>query len=720
MLHRLLQRQLKKVGATSDAPPPDLKSWQLLLERVSTAYHENDQDRYTLERSISLSSTEVRTLYSQIQQDRDRLHALMRLLDEGVCAFDLQGQITHVNAATQRVLGLDEETLLGASIEQVIAIDPAVEPCEVLTTASSPGGAVAWLHGDAMPQRADGRIRRPDDSTCDVSCSLSRVHTDGRIVGGVLTLHDITNRKAIEEAIRQSEQRLMLHVQRTPLPAIELTSDGIITRWNRAAEKLFGFSEAEALGRHVIDLIVSDHMREQAFAGFEENKKRTNSNSVHENITRDGKVVTCEWYSTVLVDAKGETIGIAALAHDITDRLHYEEQLRQAKVAAEESSRTKTNFLANMSHEIRTPMTAILGFTDLLEDANIDQQTRSETIETIRRNGEHLLNVINDILDIAKVEENMVTMECIPCPVRELIEGVASLMRIRAESKSLVLTVSITSNVPQIILTDPTRLRQILTNVVSNAIKFTERGSVRIEVETSSADGVELLQVRVIDTGIGMEKEHLEHIFEPFAQADTSTTRRFGGTGLGLAISRTFARMLGGDVFIESQTGKGSTTTICIQCTEVVKDATETQSQEQKPSLQTDSLRGRILLAEDGPDNQRLISVLLRKRGADVVVVPNGQEAMEIVQQSLHGPEAFDLVLMDMQMPVMDGYTATRQLRNAGCTIPIVALTAHAMTSDRQRCISAGCDDYMTKPMKPAELYAMCARYLPKSQQQAA
>ena len=381
-----------------------------------------------------------------------------------------------------------------------------------------------------------------------------------------------------------------------------------------------------------------------------------------------------------------------------------------------------------MSHEIRTPMTAILGFSETLLDPDQSESQRREAVDTIRRNGEHLLEIINDILDISKVDAGKMTTESMICSPVWLIADVISTMRVRAEAKGLALNAEYVGAIPETIRTDATRLRQILINLLGNAIKFTREGGVRLLTRyVRTGDGESLLQFDIIDTGIGMTDDQSSTIFEVFTQGDTSHTRRFGGTGLGLALSKRLAQMLGGDItVVETQPGVGTRFRATvgtgpmegIPMIEATAASVLPDQPDRKPNARAPRLDGRILLAEDCRDNQKLISMILRAGGAEVEIVANGLEVVERVQATMYGrgegyaKRPFDLVLMDMQMPVMDGYEATAALRVNGYTGPVIALTANAMAGDRQKCLDAGCNDYASKPISKLKLLETIARHL--------
>jgi signal transduction histidine kinase/DNA-binding NarL/FixJ family response regulator len=429
-------------------------------------------------------------------------------------------------------------------------------------------------------------------------------------------------------------------------------------------------------------------------------------------------------------------IRTAELQSEIYEREKIQADLEHARDAAESANRAKSQFLANMSHEIRTPLNAVLGFTDLLQMGGDDGDPakRQEYLGLIHTSGEHLLGLINDILDLSKIESGKLDFEHVPCSPQQILADVVSVLRVRASEKGIALEYAWEGGVPEAVETDPQRLRQLLVNLVGNAIKFTAEGCVRVvgrmvggdcpdfrrrDDESNNTGAVDLkcdrengtvplcaarmlLAFDVIDTGVGIPKEKFESIFDPFVQADNSVTRKFGGTGLGLAICRRIVQAMGGSLNVESEVGRGTTFTATVEVGQSeqapLADASESDiitasRPKTKPAI-TEVPRGRVLVVEDGDTNRKLIDLILRRAGLDVVTAENGKLGVEA---ALAG--RFDLILMDMQMPVMDGYTAARTLRDRGMELPIIALTAHAMSGDEQKCRAAGCSGFMTKPI---------------------
>jgi PAS domain S-box-containing protein len=492
----------------------------------------------------------------------------------------------------------------------------------------------------------------------------------------------------------------------------------------KGLEKI-GRTEEEMLGASFLDLWPTT-TRPIAALAFSEALEGRQAEFEAGYTRPDGR--TIDWWVVFnpVLDCRGKACRVVAIAMDITAHRKAEAELRRAKDVAEAATLAKTEFLANMSHEIRTPITAVLGYSDLLMDPELPQDEQRSYLQTIRRNGEVLLDLVNDILDVSKIEADKLEIDRVVCSPWSILSDLSTLMRVRTDGRGLSLGIESEGPLPERILTDPARLRQILINLVGNAIKFTEKGQVRVVARLLRPEGADpMLEIDVIDTGIGIAPEQLALIFSPFTQADASTNRRYGGTGLGLTISKRLATLLGGDITVTSKPNQGSTfrLTVATGPLDGVPLTDQPQTAPVNSAAPAPVLKCRVLLAEDGVDNQRLLSLVLRKAGAEVTVAQNGREAVEMALASFPGwgrrygesTTPFDIVLMDIQMPGMDGHEATRRLRAEGYTGPILALSAHATTHAANQCIEAGCDDYLGKPIDRDLLVRKIAHYLEKA-----
>jgi PAS domain S-box-containing protein len=536
-------------------------------------------------------------------------------------------------------------------------------------------------------------------------------------------VRDITAQRQAEEATKRETAKLSAMISHMEEGVVFANADNVVEEVNDYLCRLTGRSREEIVGRRVEDLH-SGAVREgllQRIAAFRQAPDG-------EPYVLQRPLGTAEVILRMQpIYRQGHYDGVLLNVVDVTE-------LVRARHEAEAASLAKSSFLANMSHEIRTPMGAILGFAELVQDSigcctacalHQSCTTRVEStqhLQIIRRNGEHLLGLINDILDLSKIEAGRLDPERTSCSPVRLIEEVVSLMRVRAVEKGLSLEVSYAFPLPATIISDPARLRQILTNLVGNAVKFTTRGHVEVAVQCSTdlQSHRARLVLAVKDTGLGMTPEQVDGLFQPFAQADSSTTRRFGGTGLGLSICKRLAEALDGDITVESRPEEGSVFTFAMnvavpEAVRMLCSPSETEAEVLESARGATSharLRGRVLLAEDGHDNQQLLSAILHLAGAQVDTVANGKLAVEGALSSQSAGAPYGVILMDMQMPELDGYQATRKLREAGYRHPIIALTAHAMADDRAKCLAAGCDDYATKPVDRASLLGAMARLM--------
>ena len=409
---------------------------------------------------------------------------------------------------------------------------------------------------------------------------------------------------------------------------------------------------------------------------------------------------------TSLIEAKQELEHINAKLIKATDAAN------EMAAEAAKANTTKSQFLANMSHEIRTPMNAIIGFSEVLEEEPLTEQQK-EYVRMILDSSRHLLELINDILDFSKIEAGRMKIETIEYDIRALLANIESLMNPSAKQKHLEFKIDCAQDVPGTVVTDPAKLRQCIINLVSNAIKFTEHGFVKLAARRTVKDDKPFIEFEVADTGIGIPLDKLNILFESFTQADGSTTRKYGGTGLGLAITKQLAGLMGGNIIVESNVGKGSTFRLFIPANtdkdrqnarEVFADNHSSQNSYQTPQPE---FSGRVLVAEDSLTNQMLIKLLLEKLGFVVTIAQNGLEVIEAVKN-----QQFELIFMDMQMPEMNGYNATKRLRGLGVKTPIIAMTAALDGEDKNQCLEAGCDDYISKPIDRAYLVKVISSHI--------
>lgn len=520
-------------------------------------------------------------------------------------------------------------------------------------------------------------------------------------------------RKRNEAALKESETRKAKIIESSLDCIITMDEDGNVIEFNSAAEKTFGYRREEIVGKSLAEHIIPPRLREQHHNGLIRLKNSGTGPILGKRIElsgmkKDGSEFPVE-ISVTFLKLSGHYI-FTGFLRDITEQKKSADELRAAKEAAEAANHAKSSFLANMSHEIRTPLGAVLGFSELLISPEIKESDKANFTAAIKRNGELLSKIINDILDLSKVEAGKMETDIKEVALSEILSDTQTLLEVQAVNKGISLHFSYGDAIPSIIRTDPLRLKQILLNIVGNAIKFTEKGSVqvRISMVTDSRQRQKLSFV-VKDSGKGIAKDDIIKLFAPFSQVDISTKRKFGGTGLGLILSRHLANLLGGEVELtKSEVGKGSTFTITIDPGGVAASQFKQLDRDaQSPPDLRHRLDGiRVLLADDSSDNQILVSKILRMAGATVEVVANGREAVEKARK-----EKYDVLLMDLQMPIMDGYEATAELRKIGFQTPIVALTAHALIEEKQRCLASGFDDHISKPVDRSLLLERVAHF---------
>jgi PAS domain S-box-containing protein len=626
-------------------------------------------------------------------------------------ATDAKGVIQIFNVGAERMLGY-------AAADVMNKITPAdiSDPQELIARAKALSvelGTPITPGFEALVFKASRGIEdiyeltyiRKDGSRFPAVVSVTALRdAQGAIIGYLLIGTDNTARKLVEAEQKKLDQRLRdqqfytRSLIESNIDALMTTDpSGIITDVNKQMEALTGCTRDELIGAPFKSYFTDPERAEAGIKLVLSQKKVTDYELTA--CARDGKQTVVSYNATTFYD-RGRTLqGVFAAARDVTERKRVEAELREAKANAESASRTKSDFLASMSHEIRTPMNAIMGIADLLAKTALSPE-QDKYVQIFRRAGDNLLNLINDILDLSKVEASQLELERTGFSVKDHLEKVTEMVAGRAREKGLALVCEIAPNVPADLVGDPTRLRQVLINLLGNAIKFTESGEVALRVAPDASSSVPTaLRFTVSDTGIGIPSEKLGQVFEPFTQADSSTTRRFGGSGLGLTISKRLVELMGGRIWAESTVGKGSVFAFAVPF-ESWAAADRPTAAPAGTGFNAPLPALRILLAEDSPDNCTITVAYLQDTPYRVEIAENGTIACEKFTAG-----QYDLVLMDRQMPVMDGLTATRTIRaweqaNDRPPTPIIALTASALKGDREMCLAAGCTAYLSKPIK--------------------
>ncbi len=653
----------------------------------------------------------------ELSSTKNQLEATLDAIPDLLFEVGLSGRLYSYHTHRTDLLAAPPHVFLGKTIQEVLPTT-AAEVCMSALQEAAQNGLSAG--GTYSLQLAQGEVW----FELSIAALPEKEGLERRFI---FLSRDVTLRKLAERATIANEARFRSIIDASPVPMAINDEDLRITLLNPAFVRTFGYdlNDISTIADWWPIAYPDPVYRQWVKHAWE--TERTRALQTGTDFTPLEVKIRCKDGTDryVLLSAAPLEADLhqthLVLLYDISERKRAEHELKSAHEAA---NRAKSEFLANMSHEIRTPLTAILGYADLLiDDEKVDQspKNRTQILNTIKNAGAHLLTVINDILDLSKIEADKLTVEKVDTPLINVLCEVERLMLQTATVKGLGLCLVLSSPVPDRILGDPTRLRQILMNLLGNAIKFTEAGTVSITARADDQNGLSRLVIDISDTGSGMTPEQVQGLFKAFSQADSTFTRKYGGTGLGLVISRRLARIMGGDVtLLYSDLGKGSCFRIVLPI-ENVEGSTMIQSltpinskDEPKPIPVALQLSGRILLAEDGLDNQRLISFILRKAGATIETADNGRIALQILNQAEAAGTPFDMLLTDMQMPEMDGYSLASALRDCGSKLPIVALTAHAMADDRKKCLDAGCDDYLSKPIDKISLVAKCAEWMGK------
>jgi PAS domain S-box-containing protein len=638
-----------------------------------------------------LAGFTVQRLVGQTRAARDRFRDVLdAATDVAIIGTDAQRKIAVFNRGAERMLDWRAEELIGRETPLIFH-----DPDEVAA-----GGGVV--------NTGDWTYVRKDGARLAVAITIHSIAgEDGQPAGSMGIARDVTAQREAEAALRVSEQRYRSVVESVIEIVFQTDMEGRWTYLNPAWEAVTQHPLDEALGRRAFDFLhPEDRIRmAELFAPLLDRRVNTVESELR-YVTRDGEVRWVAIRASPSLDADGQISGIAGILSDVTERKLAAEQLALARDQALAAARSKSEFLANMSHEIRTPMNGVIGTAELLLQTDLTDEQRAYAA-TVQSSGEALLRIIDDVLDLSKVEAGRLELEEIDFDLHAALRHACDLFLPRAREKGVALECEIHESLPSAASGDPVRLGQVLANLISNAVKFTETGTIRVSGRLEeSGDATSLMRFEVSDTGIGVPPKSIDALFASFAQADTSTTRRYGGTGLGLSISKQLVDLMGGRIGATSEEGSGSTFWFTARLGHA--SAPTSQTEPAAPALHTAGAR--VLVAEDNAVNRTVAINMLEKLGHRADVAPDGHSALEALEAS-----SYDAVLMDCQMPGLDGYEATRELRRregGGRRVPVIALTAHAMQSDRERCLAAGMDDYLAKPLRLSALQEALDRCL--------
>ena len=641
-----------------------------------------------------------------LQQSEENYRRLIANLPDVTWTSDAQGHTTYISPNVEEVFGFTPAEIVERGDEVWLGRIHPVDAPRVLH-------AYTALFEQNHPFNEEYRVQRKDGEWIWVHDRSFATHeVEGtRFADGVFS--DITRRKQAEQMLASSEERLRSLIESTQDWVWEVDAHGRYTYCSPRVKNLLGYEPEEVLGRTPFDFMDPDEAGRcgARFASIVEARAPLR-NLENTNLHKNGRSVILETNGLAILDENGDLVGYRGIDRDITERRLAERELQRAKDAAEAANRAKSEFLANMSHEIRTPLNGILGMVDMTVETDLTSQQR-DYLGIVKDSAESLLSIINDILDFSKIEAGKLDFDSAPFDLRDALAPTVRALAVSAQRKGLALNYFVAPEIPRVLVGDPGRVRQILLNLVGNAVKFTERGQVTVQLQQDSADSENVwLHLSVADTGVGIAPDRLNAVFDAFDQADTSTTRRYGGTGLGLTIARKLTEMMAGRIYVESTLGIGSTFHCNLRLGNAGPLQTAAGRDDREPLQSPAAARrkpaacGPILVAEDNAVNQAISVALLQRNGYQVELAANGREAVERFRAN-----PIEAVLMDVQMPEMDGFEATAAIRDlearTGTHVPIIAMTAHAMKGDRERCLAAGMDAYVSKPVRASELLAL-------------
>lgn len=627
-----------------------------------------------------------------VQEQLLFVQGLMDTIPSPLYSKNINGKYLNCNAAYKSFFGLSDEDIVGKTCYDIHPKDKADEFHKMdMELMEKPG--VQVYETSVVDTNGVNHILILNKATF--------TNSEGKVTGFVGVTTDITKRKLTEEALAYKEAQLRQITDNMLDLVAKKDIDGMYQYISPSFKNITGYEPKQLLGALSFDLVHPDDIK-IAKDGHETAISTCSPVKLEYRIRHaDGHYIWMETIGKPLFDDNGTVIGALYGARDITERRHAEEELNKAKEEAESANRAKSEFLANMSHEIRTPLNGIVGMTDLtlMTELTIDQR---ENLNIIKTCSDSLLNVINDVLDLSKIEAGKIILENIDFNIRDIIEKTAKAHYVRAKGKGVSLISNIDADIPLTQIGDPNKLEQVLNNLISNAVKFTTSGSVKVTVSKRELTEKSVrIEFSVSDTGIGIAEDEMDKLFKSFSQVDGSITRKYGGTGLGLVISKKLVEMMGGTIGVESEKGKGSKFFFTV---EFDYKNTSTLNKKQDFFIKESSNILSILIAEDDKINQAVISKILREKNYKVEIANNGQEVLDILTE-----KEFDIILMDIQMPKLDGIQTTKQIRekesSTGKHIPIIALTAYALHGDREKFLSMGMDDYVSKPIDIQELF---------------
>jgi PAS domain S-box-containing protein len=640
----------------------------------------------------------LKTGASENRLEKPFFENIFKLVPEAIVITDNRFRIRKINDQFTALFGYTADEVQGKTTSSILIPPGETEESRIFHAAIKNGRSVI---NETTRMKKDGSLI----TVCIVGAPVA---IDGETAGMVKIYRNITGHKKTREALMESQEKLKNIFQNSP-DAIALTTlDGIVVDRNNAALELFkfqvGFKDTHFSYLNVVAR--EDHKRARSFLKAVI-KKGNIKNKTFNLVKKNGSGFMAEVSASMLKNKHNRPIYLIIIVKDITERLIYERKLKEAREKAIESDKLKSAFLANMSHEIRTPMNAIIGFSKLLSSTNAAEPDNNEFIEIIKNTGNTLLNLIDDIIDFAKIEAGEVTIHQSACDVHKILKELYTFFekeRVQNRKDKIELVLNIPQNEQgMVILTDQNRLRQVFSNLLGNAMKFTRKGKIEFGY---SIEGTRLI-FYVSDSGIGIPADKQKIIFERFRQADFNSSGKAAGTGLGLAISMNLVKLLGGSIMVESRKGEGSVFRFDLPLVKL--NYPQKPGMKQLPDVNINNWKGKvILIVEDNDLNSKLLQKMIEPTGAEIISVNDGKPAVEAC---LSNPN-IDLVLMDIQMPEMDGYEATRAIKSFRPEIPVIAQTAYAMAEEKERIIVAGCNDYISKPIRQKDLYMLLSKYL--------